>query len=126
MTKETLAPVLRVQDTDAAIAWYERLGFGVDYQHSSGPALSRTVAVLKRGELVLLLSNRDEDTPSSNSVVYLRVADVAPIANEFVLPVQNLQSGALIGRQVELRDPDGNRILVADFTPAPKPWSDSG
>ena len=61
MTGDTLAPVLRVLNVAAAIPWYQRLGFGVEYEHSSGPDLRHTVAVLKRGELVLMLSNREED-----------------------------------------------------------------
>lgn len=82
------------------------------------------MAVVKRGELVLILSNREEDAPGSDAVVFLGVVDVAPIAKEFEVPVQNLQGGALIGRQIELRDPDGNRIRVVDLTPAPEPWND--
>ena len=139
MTEETLAPVIRILDADVAIAWYQRLGFDMDFQHSSEPSIqpgvwesksastkrTSTTAVLKRGDLVLILSNGTPDTPSSNAVLYLRVADVAPIANEFHVAVQNLQTGALIGRQIELLDPDGNRIRVLDFAPAPKAWPTS-
>ena len=124
MTEESLAPVLRVGDAEAAIAWYQRLGFGVELEHSAGPNFAHTTAVVKRGELVLILSNRDEDTPASKTVVVLRVADVAPIAHEFNVPIENFQGGALIWRHIELRDPDGNRIRVGDVTPAPTPWSD--
>ena len=133
MTEETLAPVLRVQDADAAIAWYKRLGFEMDFQHSSEPPFqpgmwesrsasterTSTTAVVKRGDLVLILSKGTPDTPSSSAVLYLRVADVAPIANDFQVTVQTLQTGGLIGRQIELLDPDGNRIRVAEFAPAP-------
>jgi hypothetical protein len=124
MTKETLAPVLKIGDVDRAIAWYHRLGFDPGFEHSSGPAFSRTTVVVKRGDLILILSNRQEDTPGAEAVVHLRVADVEPIANQFAVPVQTLQDGALVGRHIDLRDPDGNRIRVADLAPAPKPWSD--
>ena len=119
MTAEALAPVLRVQDAETAIAWYGRLGFTVDFEHSTGPRFSRTTAVLKRGDLILLLTNREEDAPAANAVLHLRVGDIRPIADEFVVPVENLQGGALIGHKIDLRDPDGNRIRVVEFAPAP-------
>jgi catechol 2,3-dioxygenase-like lactoylglutathione lyase family enzyme len=124
MTQETLAPVLRVRDAEAAIAWYQRLGFALEFEHSAGPNFGQTTAAVRRGQLVLILSNRDEDTPASQAVVFLRVADVAPIAHEFDVPIENLQAGAMIGRHIELHDPDGNRIRVGDVAPAPTPWSD--
>jgi hypothetical protein len=120
MPHETLAPVLRIQNADVSAKWYQRLGFDVDYEHGSGPGFSRTFAVLKRGDLVLLLSN-GTDAPNSTAVLHLRVANIEPLAREFDVPIENLQGGALIGRKIDLQDPDGNRIRVADFTPAPKP-----
>ena len=128
MNAEALAPVLRIGNPSAAIAWYQRLGFDVDFEHSSEPSGGkeiRNTAVVKRGDLILVLSNREEDAPAAEAVVYLRVADLAPIASEFNVPVQNLQAGALIGHQIELHDPDGNRIRVASFAPAPNPWTSS-
>src|SRR5688572_13910845 len=97
---ETLAPVLRVQDADAAIRWYERLGFNMDFQHSAESSKSpatppATTAVVKRGELVLVLSNSENDAPRSAAVVYLRVTDIAPIADEFKASIQTIQGGAL-------------------------------
>jgi hypothetical protein len=38
MTEEALAVVLRVENTDSAFAWYQRLGFNMEYEHSRGPA----------------------------------------------------------------------------------------
>jgi hypothetical protein len=69
--------------------------------------------------LVLLLSNA-ADAPPSGAFLHLRVADIGPIATEFAAPIERLQGGALIGRQLQLTDPDGNRIRVVYFTPAPK------
>jgi catechol 2,3-dioxygenase-like lactoylglutathione lyase family enzyme len=119
MTKETLAPVLRVQDMKAAIDWYERLGFALEFEHSTGPTFQLATAAVKRGDLVLILSNREDGTPPSHVVVHLRVADVVPIADRFHVSIRNLQGGALIGRQIDLQDPDGNRIQVTDVAPAP-------
>jgi len=36
MTEEAI-PVLRVADAAAAVAWYERLGYAKEWEHSSRP-----------------------------------------------------------------------------------------
>ena len=108
--KEALAPMLRVSKVETAIPWYERLGFVLELEHSSGPAFSETTAVVRRGDLALILSDRDKSV-ASDGIVYLRVADVAPIAAEFDVPMQN----SIMGPHLELHDPDGNLIrVVAD------------
>ena len=107
MTEEELTPVFRVGNTDASIAWYRRLGFVVDYEWASGPAFNRATVVLRRGDLGLVLSNRDEDA-RSDGLVYMRVSDVDAIANEFDVDVK--RSG--LGSFVELRDLDGNRLRI--------------
>jgi hypothetical protein len=104
MHDETLAPVLRVQDAGVASAWYRRLGFELEFEHSSGPALNRTQAVLKRGDLVLLLSNA-ADAPPSGAFLHLRVADIGPIATEFAAPIERLQGGALVLGSIFLKPP---------------------
>jgi len=107
MTEEQLAPVFRVANTDASIDWYRRLGFVVDYEYSSGPAFGRTLVVLRRGEIGLILSTRDEDA-RPDGLVYMRVSDVAAIAGEFDIEVKRLGLGSFI----ELCDLDGNRLRI--------------
>ena len=99
--------MLRVSNTEASIPWYRRLGFTLEFEHSSGPALNRTMAVLKRGDLALILSDR-ETSGRADGIVYLRIVDVAPIAAEFKVPLQN----SAMGPHIELQDPDGNRIRI--------------
>ena len=112
--EEALAVVLRVANTESALAWYQRLGFRMEYEHSSGPALKDTMAVITRGKLALILSDREE-VGRSNVLIYMKVTDLAPIANEFGLTPQRLFSG----EQLELHDPDANRIriITSDITP---------
>jgi catechol 2,3-dioxygenase-like lactoylglutathione lyase family enzyme len=107
MLGEALAPVFHVGNTDASISWYQRLGFVVDCEWASGPAFSRATAVLRRRDLVLILSNRDEDA-RSDGLVCMRVSDVEAIAAEFDVEVKSLG----VGSQIELRDPDGNRLRI--------------
>jgi hypothetical protein len=102
-----LIPVLRVANITNAAAWYARLGFGLEFEHSRGQAFSRADAILKRGEECLLLSQGD-DRVKSDGVVCLRVAEIEPIANEFNVEIQH----EFLRKQIELHDPDGNRIQV--------------
>jgi hypothetical protein len=115
VTDEALAPVFRVGNTDASINWYQRLGFVVDFEWASGPAFSRAQVILRRGALVLILSNRAEDA-RSDGLVYMRVTDVEAIADEFDVDVKS--SG--LGSHIELRDLDGNRLRIGalDVDPA--------
>lgn len=107
MQAEALTPVLHVADAQVAVAWYRRLGFVVEYEWSSGPAFREASAVVRRGDLALILSNRDPSV-GADSLLYLRVADLTQIANEFKVSA----ASAFGGQQVELHDPDGNRIRV--------------
>lgn len=107
MTEEQLAPVFRVANTDASVDWYRRLGFLVECEWSSGPALGHTVVSLRRGELALIITNRDEEA-HAEGLVYMRVSDVEAIADEFDVDVKRRGVGSF----VELRDPDGNRLRI--------------
>jgi catechol 2,3-dioxygenase-like lactoylglutathione lyase family enzyme len=118
MNEEALAPVFRVADTAAAVAWYQRLGFVVGYEHASGPAFNRTTVALSRGELVLILSNREEDGHAGGLAV-MRVSDVSTIAGKFGIEIND----TCVARHIELRDPDGNRIRIVTpkFAKEPRP-----
>ena len=118
MIEEHLAPVLRVADVAASIAWFHRLGFDVEVEHSITREAKRTTAVLKRGKLRLILSDREEDG-KPNAVIWMYLEDLQPIETEFNAPLLK----NWLGQYVELRDPDGNRICVvttsSKLTPIP-------
>jgi catechol 2,3-dioxygenase-like lactoylglutathione lyase family enzyme len=115
MHEEALAPVLHVEDADIAIAWYQRLGFVVDAEWSSGPTFTETTVVVRRGELVLILSSREKGA-RADSLIYLRIADLTDIEQEFNLPATRHFGG----QQLELHDPDGNRIRVVTSNLTPR------
>ena len=83
MEDEALTPVLRITDAEAAIAWYKRLGFVVDSEWSSGPTFRETMAVVRRGDLALILSSREKGLSRSDSLLCFRVADLTPFEQEF-------------------------------------------
>jgi catechol 2,3-dioxygenase-like lactoylglutathione lyase family enzyme len=111
---EEVIPVLRVGDAARACAWYARLGFEKQWDHQFEPGLPRFVS-LARGRVRLYLSEHLGDAPP-NTLIHLNVADIDGISAEFAMPVDE---DGLAGREVELEDPDGNRLRVA--TPQPPP-----
>ena len=109
---ETICPVLRVADGEASATWYARIGFGEVHRHRFEPGFPLYV-ILRRGEDVWLhLSEHEGDAPPG-SLVYLWVDDVDAIADELGVPVED-QPWA---REVEVTDPDGNRLRIGRPTP---------
>nr|WP_262009308.1 glyoxalase superfamily protein [Streptomyces sp. FIT100] len=103
---EEAIPVLRVADAATAVAWYERLGFAKQWEHRFEPGFPAFVEIA-RGEVKLFLSEHTGDA-RPDTLVYLSVRDVDAIAAEFGVAV----TSAPWAREVELRDPDGNRLRV--------------
>jgi catechol 2,3-dioxygenase-like lactoylglutathione lyase family enzyme len=103
---EEVIPILRVKDAARAVAWYERLGFAKQWEHHFEPGLPAFVEVA-RGEVRLFLSEHKGDA-RPDTLVYLRVRDVDAIAAEFGVPVED----APWAREIELRDPDRNRLRI--------------
>ncbi|MBB1242416.1 VOC family protein [Streptomyces durbertensis] len=103
---EQAVPVLRVKDAAVAVAWYARLGFALEWEHRFEPGFP-VFAEVARGEVRLFLSEHEGDA-RPDGLVYLRVRDVDAVAREFGMVVAELPWA----REVELRDPDGNRLRV--------------
>jgi catechol 2,3-dioxygenase-like lactoylglutathione lyase family enzyme len=107
---EEVIPILRVADAAAAAAWYARLGFTEEWEHRFEPGMPAFVSVA-RGRVRLFLSEHRGDA-RPDTLVYLRVADVDAVAAEFGVAVEQ----APWAREVELRDPDGNRLRIGTPT----------
>ncbi|MFJ9665035.1 glyoxalase superfamily protein [Streptomyces sp. NPDC101219] len=106
MSAERAVPVLRVRDMDTSLPWYARLGFGPRWEHRFGPGFPR-YAELARGPVRLHLSEHEGDA-RPDGLVYLRLADPRAVAAEFGAELRDQPWGP----EVELRDPDGNRLRV--------------
>ncbi|MEU3947915.1 glyoxalase superfamily protein [Streptomyces sp. NPDC029526] len=100
-----------MRDTAAAARWYGRLGFTVRWEHRFGPDFP-CYAELARGPVRLHLSEHEGDAPP-DGLVYLRLAPLDAVAEEFGVPVQEMPWGP----EVALRDPDGNRLRVGPPDP---------
>ena len=108
MTEE-LVPIFRVADARETAKWYARLGFVVEGQHQFAPDFPLYL-FLRRGSNALHLSEHKGDA-RPNALVYLYVDNVSAIATEFNVEVKE-QPWA---REVELTDPDGNRLRIGQL-----------
>jgi catechol 2,3-dioxygenase-like lactoylglutathione lyase family enzyme len=105
---EELVPVFRVADAPAAVDWYRRLGFVEVGRHRFEPGLPWYL-FLHRGEVHLHLSEHTGDAPPG-SLAYLYVDDLDAVAAEFAVAIEEQEWG----RDLELTDPDGNRVRVGE------------
>lgn len=103
---EEVIPILWVADAAAAVRWYERLGFTEQWVHRFEPGFPAFVEVA-RGPLKIFLSEHTGDA-RPDTLVYLRLPEVDAIAAEFGVAPED----APWAREVELRDPDGNRLRI--------------
>lgn len=103
-------PILRAADAAASVQWYERFGFTKESEHRFADDLPAFVAI-RRGSIKLFLSEHEGDA-TSDTLVYLQVEDVDAIAREFGVEVES----APWAREIELRDPDGNRLRIGTPT----------
>ena len=103
---QAVVPVLRVTNARDSAAWYERLGFELEGEHTFGTGMP-VYAFLRAGDQSLHLSEHEGDAPG-RSLLYIYVADVEAIAHEFGASVIE-QPWA---REVHLQDPDGNRLRL--------------
>ncbi|MFF3849284.1 glyoxalase superfamily protein [Streptomyces sp. NPDC002328] len=104
--REEIIPILRVRDAAVAVDWYARLGFRQQWEHRFEPGFPVFTEVA-RGRVRLYLSEHEGDA-RPDTLVYLRVADLDAVAEEFGVRPEE----APWGRELELRDPDGNRLRV--------------
>ncbi|TXS48205.1 glyoxalase superfamily protein [Streptomyces sp. t39] len=107
---EQVIPILRVADAAVAVAWYERLGFAEQWEHRFEPGLPAFVEVARGGVRLFLSEHLGDARP--DTLVYLRVRDVEAVAAEFGVQA----SDAPWAREIELRDPDGNRLRIGTPT----------
>jgi len=106
--REQIVPILRVKDGYKAAEWYRRLGFTVEGEHRFAPGMPLYL-FLARDDIHLHLSEHLGDA-RPNTLLYFYVHEVDTIASEFNAEVRN-QPWA---REVELTDPDGNRLRIGE------------
>lgn len=103
-------PILRVTDAAASAEWYRRLGFEPIFEHRFAPELPAYVGI-RRDDAEIHLSEHTGDAPPG-SVLYLWVDAVDPLAAAVGVAVEEQPWG----REIEVRDPDDNRLRIAEPT----------
>ena len=101
-----VVPVLRVADAGVAVRWYERLGFTKQWEHRFDPDCPAFVSIACGGARLFLSEHRGDARP--DTLVGLMVSDVEAVVAEFGRPTGEPPYGC----ELELRDPDGNRLRI--------------
>ena len=103
---EEVIPVLRVADAAAAVTWYQRLGFTRDWEHRFEPGMPAFASITSGRARLYLSEHRGDARP--DTLVHLVVADIDAVVAEFGRPAGEPPYGC----EIELRDPDGNRLRI--------------
>ncbi|MGI9622782.1 MAG: glyoxalase superfamily protein [Acidimicrobiales bacterium] len=108
---EEMVPIFRVNNGLEAAKWYARLGFAVVGEHRFAPDLPLYLFLERNGVHLHLSEHTGDARP--NTLVYFYVDDVDAVADVFGIEVEQTPWA----REIELTDPDGNRLRVGTITP---------
>lgn len=103
----SVVPFLRVADAEETARWYARIGFREEWRTRSAPHLPLFLAITN-GTGRIFLSEHTADA-HADGLVYVYVDDVDAVAAEFGKEPELMYYGI---REIELTDPDGNRLRV--------------
>ena len=115
----TALPVLRVDRADRSVQFYcGRLGFKQDWWHQAGPDQPAMVSVSRGGATIILTERTDLGRESQ---VCLWTGEIATLFSEWSqledVVLEHPPAAMPWGfTEMALRDPDGNRIRVAQPT----------
>ena len=104
---EQVIPVLRVAHADDAVTWYERLGFTKEWEHRFDPDCPAFVSIARGQARIYLSEHRGDARP--DTLLHLVVNDADPVVAEFGRQADETPYGC----EIELRDPDGNRLRIS-------------
>jgi hypothetical protein len=107
--EENVSPILHVKNAAHAVEWYVRLGFIKESEHRFEPALPAFVTIMRGLVRIFLLEHKGDARP--DTLIYLSLRNLDDVAAEFGVPVEE----APWGREIELRDPDSNRIRIGSL-----------
>ena len=107
--EENVSPILHVKDAARAVEWYVRLGFTKESEHRFEPGFPAFVTIT-RGPVRIFLSEHKGDA-RPDTLIYLSFRNLDEVAAEFSVAIEE----APWGREIELRDPDSNRIRIGSL-----------
>lgn len=103
---EQIVPILKVADAARSVEWYTRLGFEMEFEHRYSEEFPAYVGIMQNGSRLHLSEHVGDATP--DTLVYMYVDDVDAVAAEFQVEVEE----EAWAREVQLTDPDGNRLRI--------------
>jgi hypothetical protein len=101
-----VVPTLHVADADAAVSWYELLGFTKQWEHRFEPGCPAFVSIACGGARLFLSEHRGDARP--DTLVGLMVSDVDAVMAEFGRPAGEPPYGC----ELEHRGLDGNQLRI--------------
>jgi catechol 2,3-dioxygenase-like lactoylglutathione lyase family enzyme len=107
-------PILRVVDARAGAAFYAHLGFRVEWEHQFEPDFPFFVSVATADGARIFLSEHTGDA-RPDTLLHVWVDDVDgtyAVLRDAGVDVASPENQPW-GRELEVRDPDGNRLRIA-------------
>lgn len=104
----TVVPILRVANAAAAVAWYSAIGFEQIFEHRFADGMPAYVGI-RRDNAEIHLSEHIGDAPGPG-LVYVWVDELDSLAAHFEMTADEMPWA----RDIEVADPDGNRIRLAE------------
>lgn len=109
----SVVPILRVADAAASVEWYRRIGFEQVFEHRFAEGMPAYVGIERDGASIHL-SEHTGDSPGP-SLMYVWVDAIDPLAELFGVVPDEMPWA----RDIEVTDPDGNRIRLAEAVAQP-------
>ena len=107
-------PILRVDDARAGAAFYAHLGFRVEWEHQFEPGFPLFVSIATADGARIFLSEHTGDArPDTLLYVWVDEVDAAYAALRDAAADVEPPENQPWGRELSVRDPDGNRLRIA-------------
>ncbi len=103
-----VVPILRVADAAASVEWYRQIGFEQVFENRLADGMPAYVGI-QRDDAVIHLSEHTGDAPGPE-LIYVWVDAIDPLAEHFDIVPDEMPWA----RDIEVTDPDGNRIRLAE------------
>jgi catechol 2,3-dioxygenase-like lactoylglutathione lyase family enzyme len=110
----SVTPILYAKDAMASAAWYQRLGFEVEFSHRFSDESPLFVGIGSGDTKIMLSEHRGDAKP--DGLVYLRVDDLDEATASIGASAEVQEWGI---REAHAVDPAGNRVRIAQAESAP-------
>jgi catechol 2,3-dioxygenase-like lactoylglutathione lyase family enzyme len=103
-----IVPILRVADVHASVEWYSQLGFSAIFEHRFAAGMPAYVGIEREGAEIHLSEHAGD--AAGPGLIYVWIDSVDVVADDFGIVPDEMPWA----RDIEVTDPDGNRIRLAE------------